>query len=521
MRAGPEGEVKRLGDNPALVPTILGVLIVAGAIVRWIVAGQDLFADELATYWVVSAHGFGGVIDTVSSTAEITPPLGFLLTWLSTQVDQAPHFVRMPAFIAGVATIPIVYGIGLRTVGRGAALTAAALVTVSPFMVFYSTEARGYGLMMAFVTTSTLALLLAIDRGKWGWWVLYGVAILAAAYTHYTSVFVLAAQFTWAAWVHPKARKPLLISTAIAIVLYLPWASGLKGDLDSPTTDILSALSPFDATSIRMYLGHWTVGFPFGTVASLDQLPGPGGLLLIGAGLAVGAVGLVSMRGRLRAWFAVAHNRIALVALLAVVTPAVEALQSLVSTNTFSTRNFAASWPYLALTVAALVTVGDRRLRIAAASLLVVGLSFGSVKMLSADYSRPPFSDVAAYVADGPGGVVVDDASLSPGPLTNFDVSGSDPGGEVFRLNYSPEKTRPFRIGDAPPDPKILAKEAAQAADGGPITVVTAITPTAVGAEQANVQEFVAALPAGYELTATKTFNGFFDLVAQTYEQTG
>ncbi len=51
------------------------------------------------------------------------------------------------------------------------------------------------------------------------------------------------------------------------------------------------------------------------------------------------------------------------------ITPAAEALQSLVGTNTFSTRNFAASWPFLALSVAALITCGGRRLRIVAAAL--------------------------------------------------------------------------------------------------------------------------------------------------------
>ena len=67
-----------------------------------------------------------------------------------------------------------------------------------------------------------------------------------AAYTHYTVVFLLATQFAWAFWTHPPSRRALSIATAAAAVLYVPWVPGLKGDLDSPTTQILSLLSPFD-----------------------------------------------------------------------------------------------------------------------------------------------------------------------------------------------------------------------------------------------------------------------------------
>ena len=208
--AGDRGRhnLKRPFDNhTALLLAILALAIVGG-IVRLIVAGQDLFADELATYWVVSTNGLSGVIETVSTTAEITPPLGFVLSWLTTRIDLSPELLRLPALIAGIGSIPLVYAVGVRTVGRGAGLLAATLTTLSPFMIFYSAEARGYGVLIAFVLLSTLALLLAIDDGRRRWWVAYAALVCLAAYTHYTSIFVLAAQFGWALWAHPRARRP-------------------------------------------------------------------------------------------------------------------------------------------------------------------------------------------------------------------------------------------------------------------------------------------------------------------------
>ena len=80
----------RTASRVIATPWVIVGLVAAGAVLRVLVAGQDLYADELATYWVATAHDLGGVLETVASTAEITPPLSFLLTWLTTQVGQQP-----------------------------------------------------------------------------------------------------------------------------------------------------------------------------------------------------------------------------------------------------------------------------------------------------------------------------------------------------------------------------------------------------------------------------------------------
>src|SRR5919198_2677847 len=100
---------------------------------RLALLGQSLFADELSTWWIVSTHGLGGVISTVHSDAEITPPLYFVLAWLVTRIHESPELLRLPSLLAGVATVPLTYLLGERTVGRAAGLVGAVLVTLSPF----------------------------------------------------------------------------------------------------------------------------------------------------------------------------------------------------------------------------------------------------------------------------------------------------------------------------------------------------------------------------------------------------
>jgi hypothetical protein len=510
-------------ERPVMGRWAVLVMVVVGAVLRLRVAGQDLFADELATYWVVTAHGLTGVVETVSTTAEITPPLSFLLSWLTTQIGHSPELVRLPALIAGIASIPLVHAIGTRTVGRPAALVATALTTLSPFMIFYAAEARGYGVLMALVLLSTYALLRALDdtHTHW-WWILYATAICAAAYTHYTCIFVLAAQLAWALWTHPHTRRPLLVSTSAAIVLYLPWLPSLKGDLDSPTTEILAQLSPIDATSVRLGLAQWSVGFPAANIgaplpfavsgSSLRELPGIPALVLLGASLVLGGLGLVTARSGVREWVGQREGRLVLVALLALATPAGTLLQSAVGTNTFRTRSLAPSWPFLALAIAALVTAARPALRTVAAALAVASFGLAAGTLMGRDFQRPAYGSLAQFADEHPGAVVVNGASFSAGPLTAFDVPDSAPDAPVFRVDVPEQDDTPFTLDERRPDPVDIAERAGAAAGGRPIIVVAYVPATPV------VEQLVDHLPEGYELTDSKVVPGLFELQALVFE---
>lgn len=514
--------MKQTTPKALAVPVLLAALTVVGSVIRLRMEGQDLFADELATYWIVSTRGLEGVVRTVSTTAEITPPLGFMLSWFGSRVELTPEWVRLPALISGVLTIPLVYALGQRVASRAAGLFAASFTAFSPFMVYYSAEARGYGVMMLLVLLSTLSLLLAIEGGRRRWWFAYGLFIALAAYTHYTSVFVLAAQFGWAWLAHPASRKYLLIATGVAACVYLPWLPSLKGDLDSPTTLILAGLSPFTLHAVGLSLIHWLVGFPYSNVLGIGELPGPVGIVLLVAGLVSAIVALWLARASLRERLAGLGSRLWLIALLAVATPIGTALASAVSTDMLSTRNLAASWPFLAVLLAALIAAGEARVRIAAATLIAAGLAVGSIAMTMPENQRPDFSGAAAYVQNGPRGVVVDAASFTPGPLANFDVAGSDPGGPVFRLNIPEQKRVPFNFSDTIPDPADISARAVEAAGDGPITLVVLAGEGLRGAGfdvRDPSDRFTSELPDGWRETERVRFPGFFPLDAITFER--
>jgi hypothetical protein len=315
-------------------------------------------------------------------------------------------------------------------------------------------------------------------------------------------------------WAHPEVRRPAIISAAAAAIGFLPWVSGVKGDLDSPTTKILSGLSPFDLDSIRVSLEHWGVGYPYASAGGLTSLPGLPALVLLALAVAVAAAGLIDQRGRIRSWFLSDDRRFGLLVALALATPLGEAVVSLVGTNTFGTRNLAASWPYTALVVAALLTVGRMRGRIAAAVLVTLAFAIGAAKMLTdSDFERPRFADAAAYVEKNPAVVVVDGAALTPGPLTNFDVS-LDPAIPDLRLYVPKERDHPFEVGDVYPVPQRVIDEAVALADDRPIAIAVGVRPTS----RRQLEKW---LPPGYELIEERTFPGLSDLRIPIFNRSG
>lgn len=501
---------------------LLGAIIVVAAGLRIVLAAQDLFADELSTYWIISTNDLPGVVETVHTTAEITPPLSFVLSWIATRIDLTPELLRLPALIAGVASIPLVYLIGLRVAGRGAGFLAAALTALSPFMIYYSAEARGYGLMMALVLGSTLALLLALDRGARRWWVAYAICACAAVYTHYTCVFVLGAQFFWVLWTHPETRRAAIAASVVAAIGFLPWLSGLRADLDSPTTGILSSLSPFNPHAVRITLEHWLVGFPYSGLdsSSLRELPGIVALALLAAAAILIVAGSMMHWGRVRGRIAEADQRVLLLVALALATPLGEALASLLGPNVFGTRNLAASWPYVALAGAAFASFIPQPLRLLAGTLAVTAFAVAGVMTIGADYQRPTYAQVAAFVENGPSGVVVDAATLTPGPLTNFDIS-LDERIDVFRLGIPDETKAPFTVLDPIATAASIGRQAGAAAHGGPITVVTADARTSIPGRPALVRSLIRNLPAGYQVAGRRSFGGLIELKALLFERRG
>ncbi|HEX8172113.1 MAG TPA: glycosyltransferase family 39 protein [Thermoanaerobaculia bacterium] len=165
---------------------LLAAIVAAGAFLRfehlglpsyWLdeILHHDLTTQAMREPWWRWIAGF---------SAEHGPL--YYATQLAARIVSASEFGgRLPAAVFGVLTIPLVW-LAARRYDRGAALAAALLAAVSPLHVYYSREARAYGLLL-FLTAALAAILLSTRR-------LFLVAGVMAAllYASATSAPVLA-----------------------------------------------------------------------------------------------------------------------------------------------------------------------------------------------------------------------------------------------------------------------------------------------------------------------------------------
>jgi Dolichyl-phosphate-mannose-protein mannosyltransferase len=497
---------------------------------------EGLFGDELSTYWIVSDNSLGDVVSSVRSTDEITPPLFFVLGWLTTSLGDNPEWVRLPSLIAGTVSIPMIFLLGARTIGVRPGLIAAAVMALSPFMIYFSTEARAYALMIALVIGAALSLLAATRTGRTRWWVAYALCSLAALYTHYTCVFVLAAMALWVAWKHRERLGACVLANVGVAIGFAPWLPGFLDDNESPTTEILSVLSPFEFDDVRLAVEQWSLGFPYVAPA---EVPGLAAAWLIVAGIAIAAIA-----GGVRLWQHAASSaasltsRInaipagaALIILLAVSTPLGEAVVSAVGTNIFGARNLNASWPGLALAFGGILTAAGPLLGVVCTAAVLGGFTVGAARTLEEDTARTDYGGVATAIEDKwmPGDVVVDSFPFTPVPLTGLDAYLDQSNPEI-RLGL-PISDRPFQLGDPVPPLESQIREAIRLARGRSLFLVAvrpAISDSSAAAYAAALRagstdagRLLEALPAGFQVEEpAQVFPGLTELVLLTITDT-
>jgi 4-amino-4-deoxy-L-arabinose transferase-like glycosyltransferase len=363
-------------------------LTVAGFGLRLAGMDQSLYGDEAYTFEIATQSGLGDVLEVVHDTS-ITPPLHYVLAWAAAKVGEPTFWVRVPSLLAGTATIPLLYVLGVRTVGRTAALAGTAVLALSPFALFYSDEARAYATLMLLIVVSTLALVSALASRRRGWWVLFAISSCAALYTHYTAVFPLAAQAAWALWAHRERWREILVAHAAVALGYLPW---LPAYLDQRRNTLgiktIEFLAPFTPRTVWESTSRLVPGHPF---VELGEVPGRVALVLLVVGLAVALIGAARHVER-------PSPALVLVAAVAVATPVGALLYSAFGSSIFAARNLLASLPALCLVAGALIASAPRTYRVIALPLVLAALLVGSVKALGPDYRRPPWKQAADLI---------------------------------------------------------------------------------------------------------------------------
>jgi 4-amino-4-deoxy-L-arabinose transferase-like glycosyltransferase len=195
----------------------LVALVVLAAVLRlWRIGHQSYWLDEVFTVSLVN-EDLVGMLKGVRET-ESTPHLYYTLAWLWEKVaGDGEGALRSLSALFGVATVPVAYLAGRELFRPAVALTAAALVAVNPWLVWYSQEARAYSLLVLLSTAALLFFLRATgsrDRRPLALWALFAAL---AVLTHYFAAFLMAPMGLWLLW-QRRDRATVAANGAVAAV---------------------------------------------------------------------------------------------------------------------------------------------------------------------------------------------------------------------------------------------------------------------------------------------------------------
>lgn len=168
------------------------------ALVRLPTLGLQSFWFDEAFTPVHVLHG--SLISTLETTAhtENTPPLWYVVIWVWTRIFGTGAFaMRLPSALAGIALVAVGWQIAGELAGRRATIATGALIAVNPLFVWYSQEARSYGLYTLTAALAILCFIRAERRPSARTMAAFALAGCLALLSHYFAVFMLVPMALW------------------------------------------------------------------------------------------------------------------------------------------------------------------------------------------------------------------------------------------------------------------------------------------------------------------------------------
>jgi mannosyltransferase len=346
---------------------------------RWIVAGETGLALSLGAFqlghnslWndeVFSVRVTSGSWSSLFRSLHVADAnmslYDFLLRlWRAFGTSDAA--LRSLSVVAFAATVPVVYAIGRRLIGRNGALFAGLLMAVAPFAVQYAQQVRSYALVAFLVSLASLCLVIGLQDRRPAAWAGYSIVGALAMYAHFFAALVLIAH---ALTLLLSARRRL--ATRQVVVSYL---------------GLVVLATPAVVVALRGPRGQLNWLTRPGLHAALGQASHLAGGAVTATAFAF--VLLVSTPMLIKSWRSTEWGLPLLLSWL-VVPYALALGLSVVATPVFKDRFLIVSLPALVLLAAWCVMRFEHRWSVVAAAVLVGASLIGVVRW----YREAPFQD--------------------------------------------------------------------------------------------------------------------------------
>jgi hypothetical protein len=197
------------------VAIVAAALRAAGALLR------PPWHDEYFTAWATALRP-GDLLDALR--LDSGPPLPYLLARLAAATGLAPlTAARAISVLAGVLAVLAVAAAARRAAGAGAGLWCAALLALHPLAVAWSSEGRGYALLLLAAALSWERLEALHESGRGAVGLAFAVAL--GCWSHALGLVLAGAVAVAAFTLSPRARRAALLGCGAGLASHLPWLS--------------------------------------------------------------------------------------------------------------------------------------------------------------------------------------------------------------------------------------------------------------------------------------------------------
>lgn len=225
---------------------LLILFTIVGCILRFYNLGfNSLWLDEASTY-EFAKNSLWGIWD-ITANGEFNPPLfHWIESWMLV-FGNSEFILRFFPAVCGVLSIPVVYLVGKEFIDRNVGIILAAAFSLSPFLIFYSQEARAFSTMLLFIACAMVFYFRGLRTGKIGNWVMFGVFAALSYWTHFYSMVIIVGLIIYAIVVSlSKIRenyKSLIVAIGVfsiicAPIIYVTFSLFAKRTAAAPTYGI-------------------------------------------------------------------------------------------------------------------------------------------------------------------------------------------------------------------------------------------------------------------------------------------
>ncbi|MBI1281731.1 MAG: hypothetical protein GC179_26635 [Anaerolineaceae bacterium] len=288
------------------------IIFIAAALRFHHLGTQSLWNDEGNAY-VQATRNFADIASNASR--DIHPPgYYWLLALWHDLTGSSEVALRSLSTLASILSVAFTFALGKKLFNPAAGLTAATLVALNTFSIYYAQEARMYALLALWGSAGMWALVGLLKNTRTGyilslrWGLVLALINAAGLYTQYAYPFIMLAQgvifLLWFALSILRRVSTLgtrysilgtyFASNVVTILLFLPWLpTALRQVTQWPSTG-----TPIPAGEALGIIGGWfTLGITYEFVPNaINYLP-VALLLLLG-----GLIGWLWLRGKAVLW---------------------------------------------------------------------------------------------------------------------------------------------------------------------------------------------------------------------------